>query len=228
MTFVLVPGAGGDGHYWHLLAPLLGPDTVSVDLPAGDEDAGLAAYADAIVAAAGNASDVTLVAQSLGGFSAPLAVDRLPVSRLVLVNAMVPRAGETFNEWWGAVGQQEAARAYAVRDGRDPDAGWDEGELFFHDVPPEVTEAVHARGEPQQADKPCGEPWPLDGWPDVPTRAVTGRHDRLFPEPLQRAYLRDRLGIEPTVIDGGHLVALSNPEGLAAVLLEQVSGVRPS
>jgi hypothetical protein len=122
MTFVLVPGAGGDGHYWHLLAPLLGPDTVSVDLPAGDEDAGLAAYADAIVAAAGDASDVTLVAQSLGGFSAPLAVDRLPVSRLVLVNAMVPRAGETFDEWWGAVGQQEAARAYAVRDGRDPDA----------------------------------------------------------------------------------------------------------
>ena len=29
MTFVLVPGAGGDGFYWHLLAPLLGPDTVA-------------------------------------------------------------------------------------------------------------------------------------------------------------------------------------------------------
>ena len=55
MTFVLVPGAGGDGHYWHLVAPLLGPDTVSVDLPAGDEEAGLAAYADAIVAAADDA-----------------------------------------------------------------------------------------------------------------------------------------------------------------------------
>ena len=57
-----------------------------------------------------------------------------------------------------------------------------------------------------------------DAWPDVPTSAVTGRHDRLFPEPLQRSYLRERLGIEPTVIDGGHLVALSNPEGLAKVL----------
>ena len=62
MTFVLVPGAGGNGHYWHLVAPLLGPDTISVDLPAGDEDAGLEAYADAIVAAADGASDVTLVA----------------------------------------------------------------------------------------------------------------------------------------------------------------------
>jgi pimeloyl-ACP methyl ester carboxylesterase len=221
MTFVLVPGAGGDGHYWHLLAPLLGPDTVSVDLPAGDEEAGLAEYADAIVAAAGDAEDVTLVAQSLGGFSAPLTVDRLDVRRIVLVNAMVPKPGETFNEWWGAVGQQEASRAYAVADGRDPDAGWDEGEIFFHDVPPDVTAEIYSRGEPQQADKPCGEPWPLASWPDVPTSAVTGRHDRLFPEPLQRTYLKDRLGIEPTVIDGGHLVALSYPVMLAEVLLDR-------
>jgi pimeloyl-ACP methyl ester carboxylesterase len=219
MTFVLVPGAGGDGHYWHLVAPLLGPDTVCVDLPAGDPTAGLAEYADAVVAAAAGATDVTLVAQSFGGFSAALAVDRLDVRRLVMLNAMVPRPGETFNDWWGAVGQQEAFRACAEREGRDPDAEWDERELFFHDVPTEVTEAVYARGEPQQADKPCAEPWPLSQWPDVPTSAVIGRHDRLFPEPCQRAYLKDRLGIEPTVIDGGHLVALSNPEGLASALL---------
>jgi pimeloyl-ACP methyl ester carboxylesterase len=211
MTFVLVPGAGGDGHYWHLLAPLLGPDTVSVDLPAGDEEAGLAEYADTIVAAAGDAGDtggVTLVAQSLGGFSAPLAVDRLDVRRLVLLNAMVPKPGETFNEWWGAVGVPEHEE-------------WDEDKIFFHDVPDDVKAAVHARGEPQQADKPCGEPWPLSAWPDVPTSAITGRHDRLFPEALQRAYLKDRLGIEPTVVDGGHLVALSNPEGLAEALRAQ-------
>jgi pimeloyl-ACP methyl ester carboxylesterase len=208
MTFVLVPGAGGDGYYWHLLAPLLGPDTVSVDLPAGDQDAGLAEYADAIVAAAGDAKDVTLVAQSLGGFSAPLAVDRLDVRRIVLLNAMVPKPGETFNEWWGAVGVP----------GHDE---WDEKKIFFHDVPPDVTERVYARGEPQQADKPCGEPWPLSAWPDVPTSAITGRHDRLFPEVLQRAYLMDRLGIEPTVIDGGHLVALSSPVMLAEVLLDR-------
>src|SRR3954452_13643359 len=159
MTFVLVPGAGGDGHYWHRLAPLLGSDTVAVDLPAGDPDAGLAAYADAIVAAADGASDITLVAQSLGGFSAPLAVERLDVRHLVLVNAMVPSPGETFNEWWGAVGQQAASRTYAEQEGRDPDAPWDEREIFFHDVPPEVPEAAFARAEPQQADKPCAEPW---------------------------------------------------------------------
>jgi len=208
MTFVLVPGAGGDGYYWHLLAPLLGPDTVSVDLPAGDKTAGLAEYAETIVAAAGDAGDVTLVAQSMGGFSAPLAVGRLDVRRLVLLNAMVPNPGETFNEWWGAVGVPEHEE-------------WDEEKIFFHDVPDDVKAALLARGEPQQSETPLGEPWPLDAWPDVPTTAVAGRHDRLFPADLQRDYLRDRLGIEPTVVDGGHLVALSNPAGLADVLLAQ-------
>src|SRR4051794_22736000 len=191
MTFVLVPGAGGDGHYWHRVAPLLGPDTVSVELPAGDEHAGLAEYADAIVAAAGDATDITLVAQSLGGFSAPLAADRLDVRRIVLLNAMVPKPGETFNEWWGAVGQQDASRAYAEQEGRDADAPFDVEEVFFHDVPPDVTAAMFARGEPLQQDHPLGEPWPLDAWPDVPTSAVTSRHDRIFPEPLQRSYLAE-------------------------------------
>ncbi len=220
MTFVLVPGAGGDAFYWHRLAPLLGPDTVSVDLPAGDPS-GLASYADAIVAAAGAATDVTLVAHSLGGFSAPLVVDRLDVRRLVLVNAMVPVPGEAFDEWWDAVGQPDASRAYAERDGRDPDAPFDLREAFFHDVPPEVTDAVLARGEPRAESGIADQPWPLAAWPDVPTTAITGRHDRFFPEQLQRHYLADRLGIEPTVIDGGHLVALANPEGLAAVLLDR-------
>jgi pimeloyl-ACP methyl ester carboxylesterase len=221
MTFVLVPGAGGEGWYWHRVAPLLesaGHRAIAVDLPAGDADAGLDAYADAIVAAAGDATDVTLVAQSMGGFSAPLAVGRLDVRRMVLLNAMVPQAGETFNEWWEAVGQSAASRAYAEADGRDPEAPWDEREMFFHDVPAEVTEAAYARAEPQQSDKPLGEPWPLDAWPDVPTSAIAGRHDRLFPEELQRRYLRDRLGIEPTVVDGGHLIALANPQGLATAL----------
>lgn len=206
MTFVLVPGAGGDAHYWSRVAPLLGDDTVAVTIPAADDTAGLAEYADAIVEAAAGASGITLVAQSMGGYSAPLVVDRLDVRRLVLLNAMVPRPGETFNEWWEAVGVPEQE-------------DWDEHRLFFHDVPEEVTREFLARGEPDQSDRPCAEVWPLEAWPDVPTSAVTGRHDRLFPESLQRAYLRDRLGIEPTVIDGGHLVALSNPEGLAAALL---------
>src|SRR5438874_1343701 len=120
-TYLLVPGAGGEDRFWHRLVEALrqrGHRGIAVALPAADESAGLAAYADAIVAAGEGAGPVVLVAQSMGGFSAPLAVDRLDVERIVLLNAMVPAPGETFNEWWDAVGQGAAAREAALRDGR--------------------------------------------------------------------------------------------------------------
>ena len=67
---------------------------IAVDLP-NWPGATLADQADAIVAAAEGTEHVVLVAQSMGGFSAPLACDRLPVDRLVLLNAMIPQPGET-------------------------------------------------------------------------------------------------------------------------------------
>jgi pimeloyl-ACP methyl ester carboxylesterase len=59
---------------------------------------------------------------------------------------------------------------------------------------------------------PMTEPWPLDAWPDVPTRVLVGRDDRLFPADFQRRVARERLGIEADEIGGGHLLALSQPE----------------
>ena len=59
------------------------------------------------------------------------------------------------------------------------------------------------------------EPWPLDSWPDVRTRVLAGRHDRMFPLDFQRRVARERLAIEVEEIDGGHMVAMSNPAGLA-------------
>ena len=63
--------------------------------------------------------------------------------------------------------------------------------------------------------KPLDEPWPLASWPDVPTRVLAGRHDRMFPLDFQRRVARERLGIEAEAIDGGHMVALSYPAALA-------------
>lgn len=44
---------------------------------------------------------------------------------------------------------------------------------------------------------------------------LAGRHDRTFPLDFQRRIARERLGIEVGVIDGGHMVAMSNPAELA-------------
>jgi pimeloyl-ACP methyl ester carboxylesterase len=85
----------------------------------------------------------------------------------------------------------------------------------MHDVPSEVVAEAFARGEPRQSETPFAEPWPLDGWPNVPTRVLAGAHDRLFPLEFLRGLARQRLGIEPDVIEAGHLPALSRPDELA-------------
>ena len=59
------------------------------------------------------------------------------------------------------------------------------------------------------------EPWPLEAWPDVPTKVLLCRDDRMFPADFQRRVARERLGIEPDEMDGGHYIALSRPAELA-------------
>jgi Acetyltransferase (GNAT) domain len=51
---------------------------------------------------------VILVAQSLGGFTAPLVCARARVRMLVFVNAMIPLPGESAGEWWANTGWEEA------------------------------------------------------------------------------------------------------------------------
>ena len=62
---------------------------------------------------------------------------------------------------------------------------------------------------------PMGQSWPLPAWPEVPTRVLAGRHDRMFPLAFQRRVARDRLGLDVDEIDGGHMVALGHPNELA-------------
>jgi pimeloyl-ACP methyl ester carboxylesterase len=217
-TYGLVPGAGGDDWFWHRIVPELaarGHDVVAVALPAADESAGWAEYADAITRAIGNRTGLVLVAQSLAGFSAPLVCERRPVDLLVLLNAMIPRPSETGGEWWSNTGQGAAQRDYLEGIGLSPEAAQDDAVLYFHDVPPDVTAEALRRGEPDQSMTPMSQPWPLTAWPDVPTRVLIGRDDRLFPAGFQRRVARERLGIEADEIDGGHLVALSRPRELA-------------
>jgi pimeloyl-ACP methyl ester carboxylesterase len=59
------------------------------------------------------------------------------------------------------------------------------------------------------------KPWPREAWPDVPTRILLCRDDRLFSPEFMRRVARERLGIVPDEIAGGHCVALSRPVELA-------------
>ena len=68
-TYVLIHGAGSDSWYWHLVVPELrarGHDVVAPDLPCDDDTAGFSEYADVVVEAIGDRTDLVVVAQSLG------------------------------------------------------------------------------------------------------------------------------------------------------------------
>jgi len=209
-TYVLIHGGGGSAWDWHLVVPELRArraDAVAMDLPIEDEAAGLWEYADAVVAAVGDRTGLVVVAHSFGGFTAPLVCARLPVELLVLLAAMVPAPGETGNEFWADTGHGKAFREQSGHDGS-------EAAVFYHDVPPELA-AEARRRERGQAETPGLEPWPLEAWPDVPTRFLLCRDDRMFPAAWTRQVVRERLGIVPDEIDGGHYISLSRPRELA-------------
>lgn len=218
-TFVLLHGAGGTGVYWGLVRERLeaaGHRVAAPDLP-NHPGATFAEQADVVVALALDAGPVVLVAQSMGSYAAALAADRVGATHLVLVDAMVPAPGESAGDWWEATGQPAARREAELAAGRDPDAPFDLETVFLHDVPASARAFLAGDGNP--ADSLFVDPFPLTTWPAVATTVVSSSGDRLFPVAFQQRVARERLGLEPVVLPGGHLVALSRPDELAAVLL---------
>jgi pimeloyl-ACP methyl ester carboxylesterase len=225
MRYVLIPGAGGAGIYWRRVRAELearGHRAVAPDLPAGDDTAGFDEYANVVRSAADELSGAeppTLVAQSMGAFTALLVAERMPVREVLFVNAMIPRVGETAGEWWDNTGQTDARRRNDAREGRDPEAGFDVDVYFMHDLPP-AERAVLRQSEPAQSETPFSQPYRLKKWPDVPMRVISATGDRFFPIEFQRRVARERLGIDPIEIPGGHLVALSQPVALADLVVQ--------
>ncbi len=210
-TFLLVHGAGDSSFYWHLLTPELeeaGHTCVAPDLPEGETT--LEEYADALAALVDKAlRPLVVVGQSFGAFAATLVADRLAADLLVLVAGMAPRAGESPDDWWAATGYADS--------GAPTDLS--EREVFYHDVPDAVVaeaEAHAGSGELTGLDQP------FPAWRDLPTRFVLGTEDRFFPAPWLRAVVRDRLGIDPDELPGGHCLALSRPTELATLLTSYV------
>ena len=223
MDYVLIPGAGGRSWYWHLVAPLLaeqGHGAVAVELPSDDDTKGLSDYARAVLDAVGAAGEVVIVAASLGAFTTPLVARPLQTDTIVLVNPMIPVPGETPGAWWANTDVLEARRARASKLGYPVD--FNPGTYLFHDVPPEVLATVTPKGE--QSQRPFGDPCTFTVWP-ASTTVISARDDRFFPLEFQQQLARERTGVGPLVVPGGHLVALSHPDRLAAAILTATGGL---
>lgn len=209
-TFVLIHGAGDVGWYWHLVEARLrqrGHDVVVMDLPVEDDAAGLVEYASVVIRAIAERRNLVVVAQSFGGYVAPLVCARVPAKLMVLVAAMVPAPGESAEEML----------VHTAYEGPSAPPGAGERDLFYHDVEPSLAAAALARGR-RQSETPGKQPWPLAAWPDVPRRFVLCTHDRMFPAPWLRRVVRQRLGLVPDELDSGHTPALSHPDELVRLL----------
>src|ERR1700753_268873 len=145
-AFAFIHGAGDAGWDWHLVAAELesrGHSAVPPALPGDDASPGLPEYADTVAAAArelvgeraGDQPALIVVAQSLGGFVAPLVCDRVPVALLVLVAPMIPAPGAS----WPAAGYADEPREHYD----------DTVALFYQDVPPELAAAARTRSRGQ-------------------------------------------------------------------------------
>jgi len=163
----------------------------------------------------GGRPNAAVVAQSFGGYVAPIVADRIDASLIVLVAGMVPSPGESAEEMFEVTGWQPEQR-----DDTSTIA------VFYHDVPADLAQEALARGGRRQSETPGKEPWPLPRWPDVPTRFVLCRNDRFLSPGWLRPIVRERLGISPGELDSGHCPALSRPLELAVLLDGFVSAAK--
>jgi pimeloyl-ACP methyl ester carboxylesterase len=225
MHVVLVHGSYHGAWCWERLTPHLvaaGHRVTAVDLPIGDAAAGASAYADAAIAQADWDEPPVIVGHSMAGLVTPLMAARRPVRRLVFLAAMLAKPGSS-------AGEQRAAEPIdAPVDLANPewtdlgDDVWMVGPntataLFFHDATPE--DAAWAAGQLRpQAYRVMNEATPLAAWPDVPSTYVVCRDDHAVNAAWGRATARDRLGVMPLEIDGGHSPFITRPAELAALL----------
>jgi pimeloyl-ACP methyl ester carboxylesterase len=222
-VFALVHGVCVGAWAWDRVVPHLedaGHTTVAVDLPGDDPAAKFSDYADVVLGAlSGAGDDVVLVGHSTGGLTIPIVADRRPVARMVFVCAAVPVPGESVAERgveWQAIEPAE----WQIDNGDGSFSISPDG--FRRNVAPdadaEATEESIRLLRPQSLT-PFLERCPIERMPDVPVRSILCQEDRIVAPEYSRRVARERLGVEPIELAGGHAPMASRPEELADALL---------
>lgn len=218
-TAIMLHGAGTGSWVWERVATAMTTPTVALDVPGRVEGAtpdGCAAQLVADIDAAG-VNDVVLVVHSLSGVLASDLAQRLGprLRHVVYVSAVIPSAGRSFVDAIGfPAGFVLRVLFRFNRSGLSPAESMIRGELC-NDLDESDTARVVARYEaefPGLYVTPVGRP------PAVPSTYVRLSRDKSLAPALQSKMVAHLDSPHQVEVDAGHLVMLSQPTELAAIL----------
>ncbi|HEX4684439.1 MAG TPA: alpha/beta hydrolase [Gemmatimonadaceae bacterium] len=218
-NIVLVHGAFADGSSYAKVISLLmaqGYNVTAVQNPLSSLSDDVAAAKRAIARQNG---PVVLVGHSWGGMSISEAGNDPKVAGLVYIAALVPEEGQTANDvtknYPTTPGLAEAkpdadGYLWLTRKGIDED--------FVPDLPPAERTIVYVTQGPWNS-KATTDKATTPAWKTKPSWFIVGAHDRMLPPDYERA-IAARIKARTTVLNSGHVPMLSQPQAVAAVIID--------
>lgn len=172
--------------------------------------------------------DLVLVGHSIAGLIVPLVAMQRQIKRLVFLHALLPRPGQSVVNQLAAEPDMFNPKMFAARA-----LFWEDEAVairfLLHDCPAEIAHDALRRLRPEPGVL-VSEVTPLQAWPDVPCAYIVCTDDRTATPAWARRAARERLGVEPIEIPGGHCPFLSRPRQLADALdrcSDLATGSRP-
>jgi pimeloyl-ACP methyl ester carboxylesterase len=226
-SFVLLHGGGLGPWSWEPVQQILeaaGHPTVAPQLPL--DDAGLRENANRAAAAVGSAAsegDLVVVGHALGCSVLPLVAGAVAAHRMIWVCGMIPCPGLSCADQIvldpSAVPMFEGE---ALARAGTPEHADRFVDSLLHDCAPAMRAwaepRLEAHGRRRAAVSVATDPFPSDPWPAVPSTCVLATDDRALSAAWLRRAARERLGVTPVEVPGGHCPMLSRPDRLVAVL----------
>lgn len=224
MDFLLVHGSTQSPHAWEPLAGLLrerGHRSVAVDLPVDEPDLPAAGYAKIAAEQAAHLDRPVVVAHSAGGVVVPAIEAAVEARHIVWLGALLPDlasgrsvyeqiqtdADEMFGAehrtWTESVTEHPALSAY----------------FLFHDCDLATLRWGLTTLRLWQPKAVFGE-HPETGPLQAPSTYVLPEDDRTLRPEWMRAAARERLGVAPIVVPGGHCPHVSRPDLIATMLTD--------
>lgn len=226
--FLLLHGACHGGWCWDGVAARLraaGHRATAPDLPCDDTSAGLAEYAStALAALGGDTGDLVVVGHSLGALVVPIVASRVRTRRMVMVAGMIGAPGQSL----ASLAEVDADRDLPLgagaldfdRERRFRFTAPAARRLLYPDCRAEDADAAIARLRYQRSLRT--EVADFDRWPDTEVVSVVCAEDLVVNPAWSDRVARERLGVAPVYLAGGHSPFLGRPAELAAVLAEGV------